>query len=117
MSQTIVITGGAGFIGSSLLDVLMKSKTDWVIVIDNLSTGSKENISKWLAASNFSFIYADMLDTSSLVKTIENCDIVFHLAANSTVRLGAIDTKPDYQQNLLLTIYLRQWEKAARARK
>jgi UDP-glucose 4-epimerase len=47
-----------------------------------------------------------MLDTSSLVKTIENCDIVFHLAANSTVRLGAIDTKPDYQQNLLATYNL-----------
>jgi UDP-glucose 4-epimerase len=106
MSPRILVTGGAGFIGSSLVDALMKSKTNEIIVFDNLSTGRKENISKCLGTSNFNFIYADMLDVLSLSKAVEDCDIVFHLAANPTVSLGANDSNSTYQQNLMATYNL-----------
>jgi UDP-glucose 4-epimerase len=102
----ILVTGGAGFIGSSLVSALMQSHDHLIIVFDNLSTGYRTNISNWLNNSNFQFIHADMLDTSSLKKTVDTCDIVCHLAANPLVALGAIDTKVDYEQNLLATYNL-----------
>jgi UDP-glucose 4-epimerase len=102
----ILVTGGAGFIGSSLVNALMQSKDHRIIVFDNLSTGNRDNISKWLTSPNFQFIHADMLDSSSLKKTVDTCDIVCHLAANSNVALGATDAKIDYEQNLLATYNL-----------
>jgi UDP-glucose 4-epimerase len=102
----ILVTGGAGFIGSSLVNALMQSKNE-VIVFDNLCNGSIENISNWSGNPNFKFIHSDIvLDQFILGKTVDACDIVFHLAANSEVRLGAIDTKIDYEQNMLATYNL-----------
>lgn len=103
----ILITGGAGFIGSYLLNAIIPSnKYDQVRVFDNLSTGKIDNISSWLGRSNFNFVQADILDSCTLDKTVDTCDTVFHLAANSTVALGAINTKIDYEQNLMTTYNL-----------
>ena len=99
----ILVTGGAGFIGSSLVNLLMQSKNE-VIVFDNLYNGSYENISNWSSNRNFKFIHADiLLDQFLLRKSIDACDIIFHLAANSEVIVGATDTKIDYEQNVLAT--------------
>jgi UDP-glucose 4-epimerase len=103
----ILVTGGAGFIGSSLIDALMRSKEDHqVIAFDNLSRGRIENISNWLGNQNFTFIQGDMLDHLLLENAVEGCDTVFHLAANPIVALGTTDSKTDYQQNLLTTYNL-----------
>ena len=102
----ILVTGGAGFIGSSLVNALMLSKDHRIVVYDNLSTGNRDNTSKWLKSPNFQFMCADMLDTSSLKKTVDTCDIVCHLAANPFVILGGTNTKIDYEQNLLATYNL-----------
>ena len=75
----ILVTGGAGFIGSSLVNLLMQSKNE-VIVFDNLYNGSYENISNWSSYRNFKFIHADILDQFLLRKSVDACDIVFHLA-------------------------------------
>jgi len=102
--KKILITGGAGFIGSYLLSTLIPSnKYDQVVVFDNLSTGKLDNISNWLGRSDFDFVQADILDSSTLDKTVETCDTIFHLAANSSVASGAINTKIDYEQNLMTT--------------
>jgi UDP-glucose 4-epimerase len=102
----ILVTGGAGFIGSSLVNVLMQFKNE-VIVFDNLYNGSYENISNWSGNPNFKFINSDiLLDQFILRKTVDACDIVFHLAANPEVRIGATDTKIDYEQNVLATYNL-----------
>ena len=77
--SNFLVTGGAGFIGSSLVDRLMKSKNDRIIVFDNLSKGNSHNISKWIDNPNFKFIPADMLDTISLKEAVNDCNIVFHL--------------------------------------
>jgi UDP-glucose 4-epimerase len=110
--EMVLITGGAGFIGSSLVSALMLSKNYHVTVLDNLSRGSKKNISRWLGSPNFEFVQADLLDNSSLSneeassplqRVVDNSDIIFHLAANPDVVIGADNTRIDFQQNVQVT--------------
>jgi UDP-glucose 4-epimerase len=103
--NNFLVTGGAGFIGSSLVNRLMQSKKGRVIVFDNLSKG-RHDYSKWSDNSSFKFIHADMLDTISLKEAVNDCNIVFHLAANPDVRQATTNTKIDYEQNLLATYNL-----------
>jgi len=98
----IAITGGAGFIGSHLVDKLMENGAI-INVLDNLSKGYIENISKWIKNKNFNFIKGDCLNPKDIRKAIKDCEIVFHLAANPEVRIGAIDTSIDFNQNIIAT--------------
>ena len=111
----VLITGGAGFIGSSLVSALMLSKNYHVTVLDNLSRGSKKNISRWLGSPNFEFVQSDLLENSSLSnkeassplqRVVDNSDIIFHLAANPDVVIGAENTRIDFQQNVHATYSL-----------
>lgn len=95
------VTGGAGFIGSHLVDRLIES--DELTVYDNLSTGRKELIHQHLNRENFNFIEADLHDFDTLNKAIANHDTVFHLAANSDVRAGINNTRIDLEQGTLTT--------------
>jgi UDP-N-acetylglucosamine 4-epimerase len=88
----ILITGVAGFIGSNLLEFLLKEGFR-IVGIDNFSTGSKENIddsikksSKSNKTSNFSFIEGDIRKYSDCVKAVEKVDVVFHQAALGSVQ-------------------------------
>jgi len=98
------ITGGAGFIGSHLVDRLTNRGA--VTVYDNLSTGKKEFIQQHLGSGNFHFIEADLLDLDALNKAIANHDVVFHLAANPDVRAGLTNTRLDLEQGTLTTYNL-----------
>jgi len=98
----ITITGGAGFIGSHLVDELME-KGAIINVLDNLSKGYMENISKWIKNPRFNFIKGDCLNKEDIRKAIKDCEIIFHLAANPEVRIGAIDTSIDFKQNIIAT--------------
>jgi len=95
------ITGGAGFIGSHLVDRLISSGE--VTVYDNLSSGKKEFIQQHSGDSNLRFIQADLLDCDTLNKAIVDHDIVFHLAANPDVRAGSMNTNLDLQQGTMTT--------------
>lgn len=75
-----LVTGGAGFIGSHLVDSLLESKNE-VTVIDNLSTGRLENIKHHLSNSKFNFIEGTILDKQLVDSIIRKSDYVFHLAA------------------------------------
>jgi len=77
-----------------------------VTVIDNLSRGRLSNISTWLENPKFKFIMGDMLNPEDIRKALKNCGIVFHLAANPDVKIGAFNTKIDYEQNILATYNL-----------
>jgi UDP-glucose 4-epimerase len=83
---TVLITGGAGFIGSHLADALL-NKGHRVLVIDNLSTGRIENINHMLKTPNFHFAYADIIQEVVLDRLASQADIIVHLAAAVGVKL------------------------------
>ena len=77
-----IVTGGAGFIGSHMVDLLVKEKFE-LLVIDNLINGRVENINK---SSNVKFLKADISDYSvSLDEYFEDVDYVFHFAAMADI--------------------------------
>jgi UDP-glucose 4-epimerase len=96
------VTGGAGFIGSNLVDKLIQ-KNHKVTVFDDLSSGKKEFISHHLKNSNFNFIKADLIDSKKIISEIKNHEVVFHIAANPDVRLGA--QKPDIAKKDIIATY------------
>lgn len=100
-----LVTGGAGFIGSHMVDRLMADK-EQVIVYDNLSTGDNLYIKDHLTKSNFKLIKADLLDINSLKKALNKVDFVFHLAAHADVKAGVFNHQIDYVQNLQATFNL-----------
>lgn len=105
--ERILITGGAGFIGSALARTFItRSKDNQVTVFDDLSSGSKENLLHLDNNPNFNFVYGSILDISALQNVVGVSDIVFHLAANPSVALGAYDTRKDFEQNVIGTYNL-----------
>jgi len=96
------ISGGAGFIGSHLVDSLLKNGYS-VTVYDNLSSGDKQFIQHHVHQENFTFIKADLLDLKRIKKEIQDHDIIFHLAANPHVRLGEKQTDLDLNQGIVAT--------------
>jgi len=101
----VLVTGGAGFIGSHLVDALMGHGND-VVVLDNLSSGSLRNIARWLGHPNFKFIKGDLLNTQEIVEALYGCQAVFHLAANPEVRVGSVAPEVHFQQNVMATYNL-----------
>jgi UDP-glucose 4-epimerase len=81
-----LITGGAGFVGSHLAEALLK-RGDEVYVIDNLSTGSIENIEHLKVQPRFHYVIDSILNEPVLAELVDRADVVFHLAAAVGVRL------------------------------
>ncbi len=81
------ITGGAGFIGSHLVDRLM-GEANQVTVYDNLVSGKKENIEHHLGEAGFQFTQADLLDFETLKQSMKGHDIIWHLGANTDIPTG-----------------------------
>jgi UDP-N-acetylglucosamine/UDP-N-acetylgalactosamine 4-epimerase len=84
MKEKIVITGGAGFIGSNLCEYFL-SKEYQVVCFDNFSTGHKHNISNLLSNKNFTLIEADIRNLESCHKAVLGADYVLHQAALGSV--------------------------------
>lgn len=105
MKNRIIITGGAGFIGSHLVERLLM-RGDEIIVLDNLSSGRMEFLKEHYDNPDFKFIRLDLLDPDGLKNAVRDADAVFHLAANPDVRLGASDTRIHLEQNILATYNL-----------
>jgi UDP-glucose 4-epimerase len=97
-----LITGGAGFIGSTLADRLLSEGVE-VVVYDNLSTGRLEFLSGLLKPDSTSFVQADVLDLEALTDAMRGCDTIFHLAANADVRDGLKHPRKDLEQNTIAT--------------
>jgi UDP-N-acetylglucosamine/UDP-N-acetylgalactosamine 4-epimerase len=83
-NSKILITGGAGFIGSNLIEYFLKNNNE-VVCLDNLSTGHKKNIAPFLNENNFQFIEGDIRDLDTCRKATNGCDYVFHQAALGSV--------------------------------
>src|SRR5579872_3246584 len=73
-----LITGGAGFIGSHTADLFLSNKKN-VIVLDNLSTGKYENLD--MNNKHLKFVLGDITDYTTVLKQVEKCDSIIHLAA------------------------------------
>ncbi len=84
-TKTFLVTGGAGFIGSNLVEYLLKYKAGKVKVLDNLSNGYYKNIEPFLSNPTFEFIKGDLLEEATCLKACEGVNIVFHQAALGSV--------------------------------
>lgn len=96
------VTGGAGFIGSHIVDKLL-SEGNSVTIYDNFSTGKKLFINNNIENKRLNLINGDVLDFEKLSNEIKGHDFVFHLQANADVRGGIKNTQIDLQQNIIAT--------------
>lgn len=88
-SQTVLVTGGASFIGSHLVEQLLACGAS-VRVVDNLSSGKLANIQRWLDDGSIEFLEADLLAPQVATKAVSGSSVVFHLAADHGGR-GYVD--------------------------
>ena len=110
----ILVTGGAGFIGSHLVDSLIESKHD-VIVFDNLSSGDISNVSKVRDQERFRFMRRDLKVMSDIQENLNKIDLIFHLAANPEVRVGEVDPSVHFNENLVATFNLLEGMRRSRS--
>lgn len=110
------VTGGAGFIGSHLVDRLMVEGNQ-VTVFDNLSSGQVEFIKQHLSSDNFSLVEADLLDLNKVKESIAEHDVVFHLAANPDARSGIENTELDLKQETMATFNVLEAMRVNRVKK
>src|ERR1700743_1302328 len=96
------VTGAAGFIGSSLADLLLQQGV-FVVGLDNFSTGQEKFIAAAQQNPNFKLVEGDNLYLPALIRAMAGCDFVFHLAANADVRFGLEHPSKDLQQNTVAT--------------
>lgn len=107
-SMNIVVTGGAGFIGSHLVDRLMSAGHD-VIVLDNLSGGHLDFINHHRVSDKFKFFKLDVRKTDQLKEALHpGVDLIFHLAANADIARGVEDPTLDFQHSIVATFSLLQ---------
>jgi len=97
------VTGGAGFIGSHLVDALLTQGAN-VCVFDNLTAGTLQNFKQWRTNPNLNFIKGDLLNPTDLAKIEKtHFETIFHLAANPEVRIGLTNPHIHFQQNIVAT--------------
>lgn len=112
MNQNILVTGGAGFIGSHLVKRLIQFNHN-VVVLDNLSSGSKENLELYFN-KNLKFVRGDCTNSLDVEKALKNIDIIFHLAANPEIALSQNESKTSFNDNVYAThIILEEMRKSA----
>jgi len=111
-----LITGGAGFIGSTLADRLSGAGIE-VVIYDNMSRGRREFIAGALERDRVELVEGDVLDGERLRRSLEGCDTVFHLAANADVRHGFDRPTIDLEQNTIATSVVLEAMRAAEVRR
>ncbi|MDI6701160.1 MAG: SDR family NAD(P)-dependent oxidoreductase [bacterium] len=109
----ILVTGGAGFIGSNLVDRLVEKKEE-VFIVDDLSSGDERNINK-----NSKFFKCDISDKESLKKVFKEVkpEIIFHLAAQIDVRISTEEPERDAKINIIGTINILDLMKEVNSKK
>ena len=97
-----LVTGGSGFIGSTLVDRLLADGHS-VVAFDNFSTGQERFLEIAISRPTFTLARGDTLDLAALTAAMRGADIVFHLAANADVRFGTDHPRKDLDQNTIAT--------------
>ncbi len=98
--KSFVVTGGAGFIGSHVVDHLIHRGARRVTVIDNFSTGFADQVN---VSPVVRLVEGDLLDTAMLARAMPGHDMVFHLAAHAAIKDGLLNPRTDIEQNVVAT--------------
>ena len=97
-----LVTGGAGFIGSHVVDELVRRNQE-VVVYDNFSSGFRRHLDPACGSGRATIVEGDILDCPTLTEAMQGATTVFHLAANADVRGGMANTRVDLDQNVIGT--------------
>lgn len=100
-----LVTGGAGFIGSHVVDYLL-SQGKQVRVLDNLASGRMDNLAQCKGNSLFEFMETDLLDKKKVIDAVKGCDEIYHLAANPEVNAKKATPEEHFRQNIEATYNL-----------
>ena len=107
-SRNILITGGAGFIGSNLAERLLSQPGTHVRIFDNLSRSGVSHNLEWLSSrpgnAHLEFIEGDVRDTSAVIRAVSDACEVYHLAAQVAVTTSVADPRSDFEVNALGTL-------------
>lgn len=98
-NSKVLVTGGAGFIGSNLCEVLLQQNNQ-VVCLDNFATGHRHNIEPYLSNSNFTLVEGDIRNYEDCVKAVEGCDYVLHQAALGSVPRSIKDPMTSVDVNI-----------------
>lgn len=100
-----LVTGGAGFIGSHVVDRLLEEGYE-VTAVDNLSEGRLENVAHLKGHEKFRFVNGDLREEKAMKKLVKGNEVVFHMAAHANIRKSLVDHRADLEHNLVGTINL-----------
>ncbi|MDG6962184.1 MAG: SDR family NAD(P)-dependent oxidoreductase, partial [Nitrososphaerota archaeon] len=103
VTKRALVTGGAGFIGSHVVDRLLEEGYE-VTAVDNLSEGHLENIAHLKNEKRFRFVKLDLKDRGATMKAVKGNDVVFHMAAQANIRKSIVDHRGDLENNLMAMI-------------
>ncbi len=100
----VLVAGGAGFIGSNLVDALL-AENNQVVCIDNFFIGARENIAHLADNKNFKLYEQDLADLAALkeIFVLEKFDYVFHMAANSDIQASAAAPEVEFKNTYTTT--------------
>jgi len=117
-AMKVMVAGGAGFIGSHLVDALLSAGND-VVCVDNFFIGTKENIRHLEGVSHFKFYEQDLTDFDSVLKIFqqEQVEYVFHLAANSDIQASAQKPMTEYRNTYSTTFILLECMRLCKVKK
>ncbi|MCC6053997.1 MAG: NAD-dependent epimerase/dehydratase family protein [Thermosphaera sp.] len=101
----VLVTGGAGFIGSHVVDRLV-NEGFWVRVVDNLSSGRLINIKRHIDSSAIELVVGDLKDPEVALRVVDGVDTVFHYAANPEVRVSTTNPEVHFNENIVATFNL-----------
>ena len=108
INQRILVTGGAGFIGSHLVDALIRNGHN-VIVLDNLIEGHLENIQNHIKSGKCQFIKEDILNLEFMLEKLPKVDIIFHFAADPDVRASVPSPINSFKINVQGTLNVLEY--------
>ena len=101
--KKIIVTGGAGFIGTSLVKALLRNDAEKILIIDDLSTGSKSNLDNLVSDNKIEFIHSKIEDIENINKVFQNYDFCYHLAAGVGVQYIMDNLSDSLLTNILAT--------------
>src|SRR5438874_4241536 len=101
--RRLMVTGGAGFIGSHLVDRLLADHSVEVVALDNLSRGRAANLVHLRDEPRFKLIEADVRDSAALLHAMRGVSLVYHLAAQASVMGAVRDMQYTFDTNVVGT--------------